>query len=132
MILTFSSFGFGLCAFLLRHEYMYLGLLIPLTQTSILHHAHGTDSSLYLGGKFISSLDILLAHAVTVKSTLDAYSLGLKGVPVYSCVVYVTCVYYSKIKGQRPYIKGERPWWHFSTHVVSQLGLIYLALLKHI
>ena len=129
MVLVYTSFGFGICAFVaaLAGKHVYCGLLIALNSCSILHHAHVCEPSSYIGGHIVATVDRTLAHVITAKCLLDTMHCitPFVAAPVWLSVAYVAIIYKTKVQG-RKYTKDTVYYWHASMHIASQLGLMYL------
>ena len=135
MILALTSFGFGVCAFAacVTHDYLWCGLLIALTATSVLHHANGTDKTRYIGGSVVGPVEKVLAHGVAVLCFRNVASYGVLGTPAYVLLVFGTVLYYKKLHTSTAYYRGHPmvPV-HGTLHVMSQVAILYGYGLKFI
>ena len=123
MFLVKTSFCFIICSAFSFYYYEYIfGLLFGLLFiTSFIHHSYGACEDAYpvkTFGRIISSLDKSLARAITTKSLLRAGKIQL-----YS-IIYITLVYYFKVKGHKLYLPNKIYFWHGSIHVISTLGYL--------
>ena len=128
MILALTSFGFGVCAWVasLVGDHVGCGLLITLAMCSITHHSHGTDSSAYIGGAIISTVDKITSHVITLRCLHSALQFGWYALPVYIDIGYVAYVFYAYIHHNKiVYVKNVIYPWHVSIHLVSQFGVLH-------
>lgn len=135
MVLMYTSFGFGLCAFVagVVGEHMYCGLLIALNSCSILHHAHLTNSKAYIGGSIIGPIDKTLAHVVTALCLYDSFDLTQsEAIPVWLSIALVVVIYVCKVRNSVEVYKQNVVYIsHASMHIVAQCGIMYLLWIKN-
>ena len=133
MILTLSSFGFGLCGLVagVKGHYVDSALNIAISLCSTLRHAHGGDDSKYKGGHIIGPADRILGRIILVKYCYDGIHMGLIGLPTVLSGICGTVLYYKKIAhAKKFYERGQIPVWHISMHLVAQTGILYKHLVS--
>jgi hypothetical protein len=99
-----------------------------LTNTSILHHANGTNITAYFGGRIIAFIDRSLAHFITIWCLCDTvYMTFVESAIVWICVVYIGGCYYFVIRKRNigTYKKDVFYPYHASIHVVSNLAVLW-------
>jgi len=130
MILSLTSFLFSISAFFAAHanDYILCAMLMLLTNTSILHHANGTNDAAYFGGYIIGFIDRSLAHIITLWCLWDTiYMTFLDSAIVWTCVVYIGGCYYFVIRKRNigTYKKDIFYPYHASIHVVSNFAVLW-------
>ena len=124
MILSLTSYLFSVSAFCaaLNQDYILCAMLMLLTNTSILHHANGTNDTAYFGGRIIGFIDRSLAHFITLWCLWDTlYMTFYENTIIWICVAYIGGCYHFIIRKRNigTYKKDVFYPYHASIHVVS-------------